>query len=104
MEFIEISGERLKTEIYKKNLTLAEAGKQIGVSHGFFNSCIERGTMRQTYALLVENVIGIPVERFQRVEPELPKVKSEPATLDYERLYKVIYSATYEAMKKALEE
>ena len=105
MNTIPINGDKLRAEIYKRNYSLSSAGAEIGFSENFFVKNCKLNRLSQSHIIVIEKVLGIPFEAYKATpEPELPNVKTVPAPLDYERLYKVIYSAVYEAVKKAWSE
>lgn len=99
---VQIDGQALKREIERKGYSYTDACNLIGRTPTFFTNIIQRGVTSESSIKLIEAFLGIPKERYV-VDGE--PVQEEPAPqLNEETLYKVIYAAVYEAMKKALNE
>ena len=94
------------TALKKRGLSMTDASVKIGFSPSYFGNCVSRRAMPITTVLLVEHILDISREEFQVVK-EKPVVEQTEETentecLDYNRLYQVIYSATYHAYRQAI--
>lgn len=65
---ISIDGDRLKAELEKKGLTGSEVGLQLGYSKGYISVCIGNEKISKVATIAIENMFGIPIERYQKVE------------------------------------
>lgn len=99
---VRINGQALKRELDRKGYSYAEASGLIGRTSTFMTNVISKQVTSAPSVKLIEAYLGIPKERYVlNGEP----VQEEPVPqLSEETLYKVIYAAVYEAMKKALNE
>lgn len=98
-------------EIFRKRgLTMREASITCGLPQSYFsNHTTKNGELAKSAVILLEKIYNIKPEEYAIVEPE-PEVeekkeqiviqKSEP--IDYDRLYRTIYKATFDGMNKAL--
>lgn len=99
---VQIDGQALKRELDRKGYSYTEACHMIGRTSTFLTNIISRNVTSESSIKLIEAFLGIPKERYV-VDGE--PVQEEPVPqLSEETLYKVIYAAVYEAMKKALNE
>ena len=107
---LQINGLRLENAILKKGYSLQEASRQLGYSKYFLNNCRSRNTINNSCMVMLNSMFGISFEDIKRDEPEIIKVlEEEPAeavsekdVIDYERLWKVIYTATKKAITEAM--
>jgi len=101
---VEIDGEKLEKVVTKRGLSLREASEEIGYSRWFLSNCKSRGVINKSALIGLQSKLNVSYEDLKKEEPEIIKaLKEEPkeeAGIDYERLWKVIYTAT----KKAMEE
>ena len=109
---IEIDGQRLKEILSKRGLTLAEVAREMGYATGFMNNVCSRNVINMTAAKMLNMIYHVPLDDYKKPEPPAePESEFEQLTLnteqkqvepliDYERLWKVIYTACYEAVKK----
>ena len=101
-----IDGKKLRREIMNRGLTSGEIAVGCGVSTTTINTYIRKNSITPAIKELLGMKYNIPYDSYRvnnsiKNEPEV--VQHSSFTEEYwERLYKVIYSATYEAMKQAL--
>ena len=110
---VRIDGEKLRKAIESRGLIMSDASEELGFNRMFISNCRNRGQMSRYAMVALQSRFGIPTEEYMvKDKPEIikviaeepvqqPEVKTEP--IDYERLWKVIYTASFEAFKKALE-
>lgn len=111
---VAINGNKLQNAIESRGMTMSYASEQLGYNRMFFTNCKCRGAMNRSAIISLQNRFGIPLDDYKIEEkPEIIKAIEEPVKevveqkveqIDYERLWKVIYTASFEAFKKALEE
>lgn len=109
---IKIDGQKLKLLIAAKGMNQREASEAIGNGRSFISSACRYGTMSLKAALAIEAILGIKRSDFEIVEPEITEepepVKIAPILasdgIDFDKLYKTIYTAVYNATKDAWKE
>lgn len=81
---VEINGDALRAEIFRKNLSLQAASRKIGFSQTYFSTVLHAGEIPETKLPLIENVLGIRPDKYvvkeEQIEMETPKPeqKTEP--------------------------
>lgn len=97
-----IDGKKLQAELKKRGVSFASASKELGFGVTYLTNSASRGYMRTAAikALFAEYNINPDAYVLKESEPAEEKV----AAVDYNELYKVIYTAVYEAVKKAWSE
>lgn len=109
---LEIDGQKLREEFKKRNLSLTQVERECGfgqsvVSHYCTNNYVTKLAI-EMFALKY----NIQFDTYKKVE-EVPQVENQVVEViqrtsftddDLQKLYQVIYSATYAAMKRALNE
>lgn len=97
---IKIDGTKLKNELKKRGVSMVEACAEIGYSSTYLSYCTRKGEISNKAVLLLEKTFGIKPDVYvEGIEKEAEK----PTEFDWNKLYEVIYTATYHATKKALE-
>lgn len=118
---ITIDGDKLKGIFKAMGKTVTAVSEEMGYGHAALGVKLGKNYLMNRDIVFLEKIYGIKPEYYMPTEVEEPKTETAISTLtqaqiekafanaldeydaiDYERLYKVIYSATYEAMKKAL--
>jgi transcriptional regulator with XRE-family HTH domain len=96
-------GKKLRELILAKGMSLAEAGKAIGLSESGLRNPCSRNTISPHIIILVDKVLGIPFSEYEikKPEPEPKKPESEKTEIkEVDKLtYKMIASATYGAIQ-----
>ena len=96
--------EKLKDIIKSKGLTQAKISIALGRSHGYLHN----GAISNEFLKSLEKYYGISSEDIDAKPFDGPKgsesVTEGPKAFDYDDLYKCIYGAVYQAVKKALNE
>lgn len=112
---IRIDGKALAEILKERGLQVATVSEEVGYHRSNLGKCIKHNQMSKNMARGIELRYGIPREKFvipeEKPEPEQMAIDLVPADpgkpvdpIDYEKLWKVIYTATYEAMKKVWNE
>ena len=107
-----INGEALRAEFKTRGVTLMDASLKIGYEASYLSKAIRQGLMPKSTMLLIQAMYNI--------DPEIYLIKDEPEKVetsvvevvhhtglteeDFQKLYKVTYTAVYEATKRALSE
>lgn len=102
---IQIDGDKLLNEVKKRGVTLREASVEIGMSSSYLGNCRSRGNMSGAAMLALKHTYNIdePDIAVQKGTGNSAGDETAPAKVDTDELYRVIYSAVYEAVKAALE-
>ena len=109
---VAINGESLREELKARGVSLMDASAKIGYEASYLSKATRDGLMPRSTMLLLQAMYNIDPEIY-RIKPEIEKVETSVVEVvqhtgltddDLEKLYKVIYSATYKAIKQALEE
>ena len=104
-KMVAIDKTKLQVCFKRRGLTQADVQRTIGVGTTYFSSSFETNRISKLVADALEAKFNIKYEEYA---PERASTSVNATTLtlftekDWEHLYKVIYSATYEAMKQAL--
>lgn len=106
---IEIDGAKLRAEIEKRNLSFTGLSKEIGHSHGYIGTVIARQVISPSTVKLLKTLYNIDLDSYKIQKPEpipeqlsfIDELKKSEPLIDYDRLWKVIYTAVFEAIKKA---
>ena len=96
-----IDGTKLRTALLKRGVRLVDASEDLGYSKNYLKYLCDVGAVRPSVVQAIEKLYNIKYEEYQAVEKPQEAVAQQ--SIDYNELYKCIYSAVYEAMKKALE-
>ena len=106
-----IDGERLRAELEKRQLKQTIVSCQIGYEASYLNKCITFNKIARPAINLLQINYGISFDDYKRIEeetkePQMVEVVQQIGFSEEEQriLYKIIYSAVYEAMKRALSE
>lgn len=108
---IKIDGKALAKILKERGLAMIKVSEEVGYHYTNLSKCIRNNQMSKNMARGIELRYGIPLEKFvipeEKPEPEQMAIDLAPADpgkpvdpIDYEKLWKVIYTAAYEAMKK----
>lgn len=109
-ERFEIDGEKLREEFKKRGLSFSQVERECGFGQSTVSHYCSKNYVTKVVKEMFAMKYHIPFDAYKKVE-EVPQVENpiienvqRPffTEEDWERLYKVIYSATYEAMKQAL--
>lgn len=101
---VEIDGEKLRAELKKRALIAADVSHEIGYSGTYIKNACDSGKIRLAAAHMLKSLYNI---EYDDIAPDSEtEEKHEPTTpvIDYEKMYRMIYCAVYEAVKKALTE
>ena len=115
---VKIDGEALREQFRKRGLAASRLCKDIGVYASYFANAMRRGVMPNMMIMILESCYDIPRDSY--VLPEETEEKNETETTAVEvisrsaddffseenmkKLYQLMYSAVYAAMKCALNE
>lgn len=108
-----INGEALRAEFKARGVTLFDASAKIGYDESYLSKATRQGMMPRSTMLLIQAMYNIDPEIYRvKAEPE-KKVETSVVEVvqhsglteeDFQKLYKVVYTAVYEATKRALSE
>ena len=111
---IKIDGEKLYKEIRERGLTIAKLCNDLGVNSGYFSNAKYRGSIANLAVVALESRYGIMrdsyvVKEEQETSVQVIEVMKEKdvdffSEENMHKFYQVIYSAVYEAVKKAWSE
>lgn len=108
---VKIDGEKLYAQFKERGLSASKLCTDIGVNSGYFSNAKHRSSMANMMIVLLESRYGIPRNTYveEKKEPETTVVEvvshddffSED---NMKKLYQLMYSAMYNAVKQALNE
>ena len=110
-KMVKIDGAKLTALFKRRGITLNSASEEIGLSKHYISNTCAWGKMPLYAAKLIETVFNIPIKDFELKEEEIKKpaeekpadhVEPELVDIDYDKLYRCIYSAAYHAFCAAL--
>ena len=110
IQYVDIDYNKLRKELKKRNISLSEASIALGHTASYINTCEGKHTQfKQAYLNILELNYSIKPEDIllKQEEPEEKVEKKQEVAAGFEwltaeSLYQIIYSATYNAMTKAL--
>lgn len=107
-KMVTIDGQKLNELIEETGKSISKISRELGHSDGVLRMAIKRGTLAVSDVVLLESKFKIKRNLYvisQDKEPEA-EVNTDTVFTDdaLNSLYKIIYSAVYNAFKKALEE
>ena len=108
---VKIDGEKLYTQIRERGITPTKICTDIGVNSGYLSNAKHRGVLSNVMVVLLESRYGIPRDSYV-IKDEVESSVVEVVTADndffseenQQKLYKLVYSAVYSAMSRALSE
>lgn len=108
-KLIEVDSSKLRKAFEKRNLSYSDIMEVSGLTKNSILNYLKRGEVSKQFLAVMEAVYNIKYDDIKPVETVSPEVvEVQPAypvpTFDYDKLYKIIYSATYEAVKAAWKE
>ncbi len=100
---IKIDRDKLEKAVRKRGMTMADASREIGRNENYLANLKHYGTISKASMVTMEKVLNIKQEEVefcdeQEQPEELPALA--PA-LDLDKLYEIIYTAVYHAVKQA---
>ena len=111
---IQIDGEALRREFRVRNVWLKDASANLGYDPSYLSKASKVGRISKSAMLLIQAMYNINPDIYVvKEEPKSEEVKAEVVEVvqhsgltddDLQKLYKVIYTAVYEATKRALSE
>lgn len=117
LENYPIDCEKLKKELTRRGLTLAEASREIGRASSYLNHHTNEGYTNKSTIMILEKMFNlsydaykleVPEQKPEQLETPEDQLKGQMTfqlpTMTKDEFWKVIYTATYEAMKKAINE
>lgn len=96
-----INGEKLREALQQIGISLQKASIEIGYAPEYLSRSITNGRMRPSAQIALENRYNIKASDIS-IEKEDEAGAQETEAIDHDKLYKTIYAAVYEAVKKAL--
>lgn len=111
---IAIDGERLRQEFTVRNVAMGDASEKCGFEKSYFSKCSRQNKITKYGIALLDRMYNIKFEDYKIDEPEeekkseVPEVTKETPLIITEDtknvLRDIIYSAVYEAVKRAWSE
>ena len=112
---VDIDGEKLREIFKQRGLVVADVGKELGYSQGSFSGALHKNRLLVQSVVFLESKYSIKYDDYKLVEPVEVVEKPEAAVVKIptskeifeqvkDDLYKLIYAAVYEAVKKAWSE
>ena len=109
-EMITIKGDALKRELVKRSLDATEVSEHLGYNKYFISACANRGRMtprvlkalKQEYNINPDSIVM--KDETPEEEKAVPQVQDDVFDKHKLELWKMMYSAVYEAVKKAWSE
>lgn len=111
---VTINGEALRLGLKKRGLLGVTVSKAIGYDQTYISHAIRGNRIAKSAVLLLQTMYNINPDIYVvKEEPKPEEAKAEVVEVvqhsgftddDFQKLYKVIYSAVYEATKRALSE
>lgn len=105
-----INADKLRKEIAKRGMTLTAASEEIGRASNFLSHTLSSGLIGKDTIVILDKLYNIPIDAYKAEEPKTvtaeitTEARQEKTAIDYNELYKVVYSAMYNATKKILSE
>lgn len=88
---IKINSDRLVDLIKEKGLKVSEAGKMCGYSGSGIQNAIDLHRITTSMTILIDNVLGIPLESYEYKEYEPPVIEEIGLTdADFNRIREII--------------
>ena len=93
-------GEKLKSGIRRRGMTVAEAGQKIGFSRKALQNAVALNAISKPMVLLLKSEFNLEYEEYKRDEE--PEVVSKPAeeSESEEKMREMIKAATFEAVSE----
>lgn len=100
-----IDGERLKNELDKIDKYNSEIARECGYNPSYFSTCAHYNTMARPCMKMLTMLYGISYDDIKPIESEKSKENDELLEqkiqdLTADRLYALIYTAVYDAVKE----
>jgi len=104
-EKFEIDGQKLREEFKKRNLSYAQAERECGFGQSVLSHYCTKNYITKMAREMLALRYNIPFDAYKKVDEQNEPIVVQHTSFtddDWKRLYEVIYSATYEAMRRAL--
>ena len=102
-----IDGERLKNELDKIDKYNSEIARDCGYNPSYFSTCVHYNTMARPCMKMLTLLYGISYDDIKPIESETEESKEKDELLEQKiqnltvnRLYALIYTAVYDAVKE----
>lgn len=116
--YIKVDAEKFKKALSDRSITMTELSEQAGYEKSYFSANLRNGRLPVPAFNFAKAVLGLESHEYLpdtekpkqasisqgQLEKSMENVLSKYLPVDYERLYKIIQDAVYEAVKKAWEE
>lgn len=108
---VNIKPDKLREEIKKRDLNCTIISKELGYSERLIHNALHTGRIRFGIVKMLEMMYNIKPETYVFDPTDVPgygtdekKPEATVPKFDWQRFYNVIYEATYNAFKKAMNE
>lgn len=99
-----IDGKKFESALKRRGIPMQQASREIGFASSYLGNCVALGRIRKAAVHTLKSLYNI---EYNDIAPDSKtEEKHEPTNpvIDYGMMYKTIYGAVYEAVKKALAE
>lgn len=104
---IRIDGEKLKKLLDEKKLSRAEVSRRVGYSNSYITCAINRNIIRRYVTDMLDTLYGIKLSDYEFVVRNVDEAPAQDEQMPdeiWKKLHDCVYSAVYDAVKKALSE
>lgn len=91
---LEIIPEKLRNEIYNRNLTLKTASEELGYYKGFLSKSLGKKKINKTATILLDKLFNIKPEKYLAV---IEKEDKEDE-VNENKIYDIVYKAVIDAL------
>lgn len=103
-KMVKIDKTKLENELRKRGLTYANVSRELGFHQGYIADAMHRERIGIVVLRMLEVLYNISPDSYviEDKKEKIETVDREPKeTINYEKLYNLVYTAVYEAVKKA---
>lgn len=104
-----IDGKKLESAFKRRGIPMTQASQEIGFATSYLGNCVALGRIRKAAVHTLKSLYNIEYNDIApnhepEEAPKQPEKQVGESGIDYEKMYRMIYCAVYEAFKKALAE
>ena len=103
-KMVKIDKTKLDNELRKRGLTNTDVSKELGFHNGYISDAMHRERIGVVVLRMLEVLYNISPDSYV-IEDKKEKIEivdnELKETINYEKLYNLVYTAVYEAVKKA---
>lgn len=101
---IQVKGEELKNYIESKGYNISYVSRESGMSESYLQKALKQNRIGEPVSEVIKQKFNIDVKQFtaQNNKHEQENCNEKAKLYDYDVLYRIIYNATYKAVKNAM--